>query len=85
MRFDRLALTILCRRAWTKSLNGYGISASAYSSNGYKTCAGFPGAYGHELQDLETWRSWGWGGKGAIVKYDNCYIPWVLPTYDAET
>lgn len=25
---------------WTKSVNQYGIKPSAYSSNGYKTCAG---------------------------------------------
>ncbi|KAL5346434.1 hypothetical protein ACLOAV_008705 [Pseudogymnoascus australis] len=65
-------------------LNKYGLSASAYSSNGYKTCGGLPGAYGRELQDLETWRSWGWGGKGAIVKYDNCYIPYDNVTMENE-
>ncbi|KFY98616.1 hypothetical protein V498_01375 [Pseudogymnoascus sp. VKM F-4517 (FW-2822)] len=69
---------------WTRSLNKYGLSASAYSSNGYKTCGGLPGAYGRELQDLETWRSWGWGGKGAIVKYDNCYIPYDNVTMENE-
>ena len=46
-------------KKWTDSIKRYGVSGSAYSSNGYKTCAGYPGAYGHELQDLETWRSWG--------------------------
>ncbi|ELR10019.1 hypothetical protein GMDG_04424 [Pseudogymnoascus destructans 20631-21] len=56
----------------SQSLNKYGLSASAYSSNRYKTCGGLLVAYGRELQDLETWRSWGWGGKGAIVKYDQC-------------
>ncbi|KFY15885.1 hypothetical protein V492_01699 [Pseudogymnoascus sp. VKM F-4246] len=69
---------------WSQKLNRYGLSASAYSSNGYKTCGGLPGAYGHELQDLETWRSWGWGGKGAIVKYDNCYIPYDNVTMENE-
>lgn len=54
-------------------MNAFGISGSAYSSNGYKTCGGYPGSYGRELQDLETWRSWGWNG---MVKYDNCYIPY---------
>jgi alpha-galactosidase len=69
------------RLAWTKSINAYGISGSAYSSNGYKTCAGYPGAYGHELQDLETWRSWGWT---ELVKYDNCYIPYDNITMENE-
>lgn len=36
-----------------------GISASAYGSNGYLTCAGYPGNYGHEYQDLATWAEWG--------------------------
>lgn len=57
---------------WTKGINQYGISGSAYSSNGYKTCAGYPGGYGHEEKDLEVWRSWGWHH---MLKYDNCYIP----------
>ena len=35
-----------------------GISASAYSDAGYNTCAGYPGSYGHEAQDLETWTEW---------------------------
>ena len=58
-------------RKWTNAINKYGISGSAYSSNGYKTCAGYPGAYGHEVQDVETWRSWGWTH---MLKYDNCYM-----------
>jgi alpha-galactosidase len=69
------------RLAWTQSINAYGISGSAYSSNGYKTCGGYPGAYGHELQDLETWRSWGWT---ELVKYDNCYIPYDNITMENE-
>lgn len=59
-------------RNWTQSIHRYGVSASAYSSNGHKTCGGYPAAYGHEDQDLEVWRSWGWD---RMVKYDNCYIP----------
>jgi len=66
---------------WTDSVTPYGISVSAYSSNGYKTCAGYPGGYGHELQDLETWRSWGWHH---MVKYDNCYIPYDNVTMENE-
>lgn len=66
---------------WTKSINQYGVSGSAYSSNGYKTCGGYPGGYGHELQDLETWRSWGWNH---MVKYDNCYIPFDKITMENE-
>lgn len=56
-------------RAWTDSINQYGMTGSIYSSNGYKTCGGYPAAYGHEMQDLEVWREWGWT---TMLKYDNC-------------
>ena len=56
---------------FTASLKALGISASAYSDSGYETCAGYPGSYGHETQDLETWTDWGFN----YLKYDNCYIP----------
>ena len=39
-----------------------------YSSPGPKTCAGYEGSYGHELQDAETWEEWGFD----YVKYDWC-------------
>ena len=58
-------------RALTDKLKTLGISASAYSDAGYKTCAGYPGSYGHEEQDLETFSAWGFD----YLKYDNCYIP----------
>jgi len=66
---------------WTNQVKCYNVSVSPYSSNGYKTCAGFPGGYGHELQDLETWRSWGWT---YMLKYDNCYIPYDNITMENE-
>jgi len=56
---------------FSSTIKAMGISASAYSDNGYETCAGYPGSYGHEVQDLETWTSWGF----SYLKYDNCYIP----------
>jgi alpha-galactosidase len=56
---------------FTASLKAMGISASAYSDNGYYTCGGYPGSYGHEVQDLLTWTNWGFN----YLKYDNCYIP----------
>lgn len=84
-------------RNWTDSINAFGITGSAYSSNGYMTCggrcrivetlpvlidfSGYPGAYGHEAQDLETWRSWGWH---TLLKYDNCYIPYDNVTMENE-
>lgn len=32
-------------KKWTQSINAYGVSGSAYSSNGYHTCAGYPGVW----------------------------------------
>ena len=58
-------------RSLTDKLKALGISASAYSDAGYKTCAGYPGSYGHEEQDLQTFSDWGFD----YLKYDNCYIP----------
>ncbi|KAF3043915.1 hypothetical protein E8E11_002771 [Didymella keratinophila] len=57
-------------RSLTDKLKALGISASAYSDSGYKTCAGYPGSYGHEEQDLQTFSDWGFD----YLKYDNCYI-----------
>ncbi|KAK5108871.1 hypothetical protein LTR62_007761 [Meristemomyces frigidus] len=57
--------------AFSKQVNKLGIKLAAYGDNGYETCAGYPGSYGRELQDLETWHSWGM----SYLKYDNCYIP----------
>ncbi|PGG99225.1 hypothetical protein AJ79_08655 [Helicocarpus griseus UAMH5409] len=56
---------------FTDSVKALGVSASAYSNAGYKTCAGHPGSYGYEKQDLETFAEWGFD----YLKYDNCYIP----------
>ena len=57
--------------SFTKLIKAKGVSASAYSDNGYQTCAGYPGSYGYEVQDLMTWTKWGFD----YLKYDNCYIP----------
>lgn len=54
--------------AFSQSVHPYGMRLAAYGDNGYKTCAGHPGSYGRELQDLETWYSWGM----TYLKYDNC-------------
>lgn len=41
---------------WTSSLNTFGITAGAYSSNGYKTCAGeiLHGDYQALLESLQV-------------------------------
>ncbi|KAK3653084.1 hypothetical protein LTR22_011322 [Elasticomyces elasticus] len=57
--------------AFSAQINKLGMKLAAYGDNGYQTCAGYPGSYGRELQDLQTWSSWGM----SYLKYDNCYIP----------
>ncbi|EMC96109.1 glycoside hydrolase family 27 protein [Baudoinia panamericana UAMH 10762] len=57
--------------ALSKQMNALGVQLAAYSDLGYKTCGGFPGSWGHELQDLETWYSWGM----TYLKLDHCYFP----------
>jgi alpha-galactosidase len=52
----------------SRSVQAYGMRLAAYGDNGYKTCGGYPGSYGHEMQDLGTWYSWGM----TYLKYDNC-------------
>jgi len=56
---------------FTKSLSKLGFTAGIYSDAGYRTCGGYPGSYGHEAQDLDTFTEWGFN----YLKYDNCYIP----------
>jgi len=58
-------------KSFTSSLKKLGLRAGIYSDAGYRTCGGYPGSYGHEEQDLETFDNWGFD----YLKYDNCYIP----------
>ena len=73
--------------AFSKKVNSLGIKLAAYGDNGYETCAGYPGSYGHELQDLEVLEqkirrelayadmffSQTWHSWGmSYLKYDNC-------------
>ena len=45
-----------------------GLKLGIYSSPGPKTCAGYPGSYGHEAQDAKTYATWGID----YLKYDLC-------------
>ena len=65
---------------FTDTIKAKGVSGSAYSDNGYETCAGYPGSYGYEAQDLMTWTEWGFD----YLKYDNCYIPFDNVTMENE-
>jgi alpha-galactosidase len=45
-----------------------GLKLGIYSSPGPKSCAGYPGSYGHVAQDARTWAAWGID----YLKYDLC-------------
>lgn len=55
-------------RALGKYLHRLGLKFGLYSSPGPKTCAGYAGSYGHELQDAQTYARWGVD----LLKYDWC-------------
>jgi alpha-galactosidase len=49
-------------------LHARGLKFGIYSCAGTRTCAGFPGSWGHEFQDARTFASWGVD----YLKYDWC-------------
>ncbi len=49
-------------------LHSKGFKFGIYSSPGPKTCGGYLGSYQHELQDAQSWASWGVD----YIKYDWC-------------
>ena len=55
-----------------KALSAYvhskGLKLGIYSSPGEQTCAGYPGSFGHEAQDAQTYAAWGVD----FLKYDLC-------------
>lgn len=40
-------------------IHGLGLKFGLYGDNGIKTCAGYPGSQGHEVQDANLLSSWG--------------------------
>jgi alpha-galactosidase len=50
-----------------------GLKLGIYSSPGPKTCAGYEGSYGHEVQDAKQYAAWGID----YLKYDWCSAPQV--------
>ena len=48
-----------------------GLKFGMYSCVGVRTCAGYPGSYGHEYQDAQTFADWGVD----FLKYDYCHKP----------
>jgi alpha-galactosidase len=55
-------------KALGDDIHGLGLKFGIYSSPGPKTCAGYEGSLGHELQDAETFADWGVD----YLKYDWC-------------
>jgi alpha-galactosidase len=45
-----------------------GLKIGIYSSPGPETCGDYPGSYGHEVQDANTYAAWGFD----YLKYDWC-------------
>lgn len=55
-------------KALAAYVHGKGLKFGIYSSPGEKTCGGFTGSYGHEVQDARLFASWGVD----YLKYDLC-------------
>ena len=55
-------------KALADYVHSKGLKIGIYSSPGPKTCAGYEGSYGHEVQDAQTYASWGID----YLKYDWC-------------
>ena len=55
-------------KALADYVHARGLKLGIYSSPGPKTCAGYAGSYGHEVQDARTYAAWGID----YLKYDLC-------------
>ncbi|PPQ75264.1 hypothetical protein CVT24_007437 [Panaeolus cyanescens] len=55
-----------------QQIHALGFKTGIYSDSGWFTCAGYPGSYGNELRDANTFAKWGFD----YLKYDNCAIPY---------
>jgi alpha-galactosidase len=55
----------------TSYLKGLGFHTGIYTDAGLKSCGGYPGAYGYEELDADTFASWGFD----YLKLDGCNMP----------
>jgi alpha-galactosidase len=55
-------------KALADYVHSKGLKLGIYSSPGPRTCEGYPGSYGHEMQDARTYAAWGVD----YLKYDWC-------------
>jgi alpha-galactosidase len=55
-------------KALADYVHAKGLKLGIYLDRGTKTCSGYPGSYGHEIQDAKLLASW----EVDFLKYDNC-------------
>ena len=55
-------------KALADYVHSKGLKFGIYSSPGHRTCAEYPGSYGHEVQDAKQYAAWGVD----YLKYDWC-------------
>jgi alpha-galactosidase len=56
--------------AFSSQLKQKGVGLGIYTSHGNLTCQKFPGSWGHEEQDAQTYKKWG------VVFVKKCARPW---------
>ncbi len=61
-------------------IHSKGLKFGIYSSPGPRTCADYPGSYGHEQQDADTFAAWGVN----FLKYDWCGARMIYGTPDLQ-
>lgn len=59
-------------KALADYVHSKGFKFGLYTTMGPVTCAGYPGSYGHEVQDANTYAAWGID----YVKYEGCSLPY---------
>ena len=60
-------------------IHSKGMKFGMYSAAGVRTCAGYPGSYGHEYEDAAMFASWGVD----YLKYDKCHFAGSADTRNA--
>lgn len=64
-------------KALADYVHSKGLKFGMYSCAGVRTCADYPGSFGHEFVDAETFAEWGVD----YLKYDYCFRPDHAPGY----
>ena len=67
-------------KALVDYVHARGLKFGIYSSPGPRTCAEYPGSYGHERQDAETFAAWGVD----YLKYDWCGARMIYGSQDLQ-